>query len=263
MSVGKQEESSIKESIQTAMPSGALEESPSATSIIASEPTAAGTDDAATKTKVIKPTSLSSTEESYLTPHNLKSGPHVSYMVRRETHSSRAITSVFVALLLLAALAYMATEGILGMMGKPPLLASWTTMIHTVVMLPMGVDQPVLISLGALLIVVGLFLLAKAVLPGPLGRHSIEDKRAAYIVDDAVIASAVSKVTREEAGLGQGQVTTQVSRRALIATVTPTSGIPLNGETLQKALSPKVKRYNLRPDPKVHIHVRTTGAVSK
>lgn len=51
-----------------------------------------------------------------------KSGSYVSYLVRRETHSSRALISVILALLLMAGLGYLATEGVLAALDRPPLL---------------------------------------------------------------------------------------------------------------------------------------------
>lgn len=207
--------------------------------------------------------SLTPQEELRLDPSNLKPGPYVSYMTRRETHSSRAITSVIVAIVVIALMTYLVIEGILGMLGKKPLLFSWSEMVSNLVKLPDTVLQPALIIIGIVLVLLGLFLLAKAFFPGPLARHVITDKRAAYIIDDAVIASAISRLTREEAGLGQGQVSTEIKRRSIKATVTPTSGIPLSAEQIQRALNPEVKSYHLRPDPKLNVSIRNTGVVSK
>lgn len=207
--------------------------------------------------------SLSEQEKLRLDSQNLNAGPHVSYMVRRETHSSRAVTSIIVAILLLAGFIYLVIEGILGMLGKKPLLMSWSDMADNIANLPKTIILGALIALAVVLIIIGLILLAKALLPGALGRHSLEDKRVAYIVDDAVIASAVSRVTRREAGLAQGQVSTRVDRKSMTVDVTPTSGIPVDGETIKRALVPEVGRYGLKPDPKIQVHVQRSGAVSK
>lgn len=206
--------------------------------------------------------SLSKQEELRLDPENLKPGPYVSYMTRRETHSSRAVTSVIVALITLALMAYVATEGILGMLGKKPLLLSWSEMVDYLVKYPDPVLPAALIIIGIVLALVGLLLLVKALRPGPLGRHAITDQRSAYIIDDAVVASAISRNIRENAGLGQGQVSTEVRRRSLTAMVTPTSGIPLSAEEIERTLVPEVKSYNLSPDPKVNVNISEKGVVS-
>lgn len=207
--------------------------------------------------------SLTEQEELKLDPQNLKPGPYVPYMVRRETHSSRALTSVIVALITIGFMAYLATEGILGMLDKKPLLMSWSQMVDNLVKYPDPLIPSALIVIGILLALIGLFLWAKALLPGPLARHAIEDQRSAYIIDDAVIASALSRITREDAGLSQGQVTTEVKRRQLTTMVTPTSGIPLSGDEIQQNLEPELKSYNLKPAPQLKVIIRDTGVVTK
>ena len=42
-----------------------------------------------------------------------KSGPFVSYLVRRQTHSSRAFSSIVLAIIIIAVLGFLATEGVL------------------------------------------------------------------------------------------------------------------------------------------------------
>lgn len=207
--------------------------------------------------------SLSQQEELRLDPSNLKTGPHVSYMTRRETHSSRAITSVVVATVTLALMVYLATEGILGILNKKPLLMSWSQMVDYVVKYPDPILPSALIIIAIILALIGLFLIAKALLPGPLGRHAIKDHRSAYIIDDAVIASAISRITREEAALGQGQVTTEVRQRLVRTMVTPTSGIPLSAEGIQQSLEPQLHSYHLKPEPKLTVAIRDTGKVVK
>lgn len=207
--------------------------------------------------------SLSHEEQVRLDPDNLKPGPYVGYMVRRETHSSRAILSIVIAIITLALMIYLLIEGILGMLGKKPLLLSWSQMAHNVSRLPQGIHYAALLAIAVAFLVLGLFLLAKAFLPGPLNRHSIDDKRGAYIVDDAVIASAISHATRKEAGLDKDQVSTEVRRRTITTTVTPTSGIPLDSRSIQTSIEPTMQQYNLRPQPKLYVKIREAGVVNK
>lgn len=197
------------------------------------------------------------------TPQSSSSGPHISYMVRRETHSSRATVSVIVAIVTIAAMVYIAIEGIMGMLGYSPLLVSWTQMVEFVASLPDHLDTVALIATGAGIAIIGLILVLKAITPGPLSRHSLTDNRSAYVIDDAVIASAISREAREYAGLGDGQVTTSVGRKKVRVTLVPTSGIPLNIGDITAQLQEKVDAFNLKPELSVKVVATQRGVVAK
>lgn len=189
-------------------------------------------------------------------------GPHVPYLVRRETHSSRALASTVMALLAIAVLIYLAVEGIFQMMGHKALLARPTAIWHAILSLPEKMT-PLAIGIGVGLVILGLVFLAKAIVPGALGRHALADERAAYIVDDSMIASAVSRAVRERANLPAGQVTTSVSRGSLDVTAQPTSGLPLDQADLQAFTSERVNSYNLEPAVRTTVRIATEGQVAK
>lgn len=193
----------------------------------------------------------------------MSKGPHIDYMVRRETHSSRAISAVIVSLLIIAGLVYLIVEAILALSGKEPLLATWTTMVTEMTKLPDNVHVVVLVLIGIVLALFGLILLGKAIAPGTLGRHSIDDERSAYVVDDGVIAAAVSAQARDFAGVQQGQVSTSVGQKDITVTLTPTSGIPQDANALEKKLTDVVNTYNLSPKPTVDVTLTDKGVVAK
>lgn len=192
-----------------------------------------------------------------------KSGPYVSYLVRRETHSSRALISVIVALLLMAGLGYLATEGVLAALGRPPLLATPQDLWEQAPAALQEKYRPLVIIVGIVLGLFGLGLLAKAILPGTLSKHALKDERAAYVADDSVIASGISRLMREEAGLPQGTVSTAVSKRRSLSTITPTTGRPIDQEQMLKAAKDEAASWQLQPRLKTAIKVSQEGRLEK
>lgn len=192
-----------------------------------------------------------------------KSGPYVSYLVRRETHSSRALISVIVALLLMAGLGYLATEGVLATSGRPPLLATPQDLWEQAPAALQEKYRPLVIIVGIVLGLFGLGLLAKAILPGTLSKHALKDDRAAYVADDSVIASGISRLMREDAGLPQGTVSTAVSKRHSLSTITPTTGRPIDQEQMLKLAKDEAASWQLQPRLKTAIKVSQEGRLEK
>ena len=192
-----------------------------------------------------------------------KSGPYVSYLVRRETHSSRALISVIVALLLMAGLGYLATEGVLAALGRPPLLATPQDLWEQAPAALQEKYRPLVIIVGIVLGLLGLGLLAKAILPGTLSKHALKDDRAAYVADDSVIASGISRLMREDAGLPQGTVSTAVSKRRSLSTITPTTGRPIDQEQMLKLAKDEAASWQLQPRLKTAIKVSQEGRLEK
>ena len=192
-----------------------------------------------------------------------KSGPYVSYLVRRETHSSRALISVIVALLLMAGLGYLATEGVLAALGRPPLLATPQDLWENAPAALQEKYRPLVIIVGIVLGLFGLGLLAKAILPGTLSKHALKDERVAYVADDSVIASGISRLMREEAGLPQGTVSTAVSKRRSLSTITPTTGRPIDQEQMLKLAKDEAASWQLQPRLKTAIKVSQEGRLEK
>lgn len=192
-----------------------------------------------------------------------KSGPYVSYLVRRETHSSRALISVILALLLMAGLGYLATEGVLAALDRPPLLATPQDLWEQAPAALQEKSRPLVIIVGAIVAIFGLLLLAKAILPGTLSKHALRDERAAYVADDSVIASGISRLVREDAGLPQGTVSTAVSKRRSLSTITPSTGRPIDQEQMLKLTKDEVTSWQLQPRLKTAVKVTIEGRLEK
>ena len=188
---------------------------------------------------------------------------YVSYLVRRETHSSRALISVILALLLIAGIGYLAAEGVLSALGRPPLLAAPQDLWEQAPVALQEKSRPLVIIVGAVLGLFGLGLLGKAILPGSLSKHALQDERAAYVADDAVIAASISRLVREEAELPQGTVSTAVSKRRSLSTITPTTGRPLDQEQMQQVATAEIASWQLRPRLKTAVKVNSEGRLEK
>lgn len=188
---------------------------------------------------------------------------YVSYLVRRETHSSRALISVILALLLIAGIGYLAAEGVLSALGRPPLLAAPQDLWEQAPVALQEKSRPLVIIVGAVLGLFGLGLLAKAILPGSLSKHALRDERAAYVADDSVIASGISRLVREEAGLPQGTVSTAVSKRRSLSTITPSTGRPLDQGQMTQFTKDEVTSWNLQPRLKTTVKVAPEGRLEK
>jgi hypothetical protein len=175
-------------------------------------------------------------------------------LIRRETHSSRAGLSIAVALVLLAVFLWLGTESVLALLGLAPLLASPWQLASATVTAAGAVDRGELIAACTAAAVLGLTLLVAALKGGRKGRRAIAADRAAVVVDDQVIAAAVSRQVQRAAKLAPEQVSTTVSRSRVQVMVTPTSGAPLDRDTLAAAAATEIDAC--RPVRKVTTDVR-------
>ncbi|KSU76635.1 hypothetical protein GA0061083_2011 [Pseudarthrobacter enclensis] len=175
-------------------------------------------------------------------------------LIRRETHSSRAGLSIAVALVLLAVFLWLGTESVLALLGLAPLLASPWQLASATVTASGAVDRGELTAAGTAAAVLGLTLLVAALKGGRKGRRGIAADRAAVVVDDQVIAAAVSRQVQRAAKLAPEQVSTTVSRSRVQVMVTPTSGAPLDRDTVATAAATEIDAC--RPVRKVTTDVR-------
>lgn len=186
---------------------------------------------------------------------------HTRRLLRRETHSSRAVASVSTAVVLLTGLAWLGTEAVLSVMNQPPLIISPPALLERAAALPNSVLPWGLALAGLALALLGLVFLLLALTPGTKPLHVVGRDRSAVVVDAEVIAAAVSRRTRQEAGLDPDQVATRVDRRRVTVDVRPTSGSPLDETLIRAAVEDELSGYGIRPEPGVRINIRHEGAL--
>ena len=182
-------------------------------------------------------------------------------ILKRETHSSRATASIIAAVLVIALCVYALLETAVRAVGQPPWLVDPQTAAEQVVALPNGVPPLLLGVVGAVLVMAGLFFFLNAVLPGRRARHILRDRRAAVVVDDEVIASALARRARLAANVSQEQVMVTVSRQQVDVNVRPTSGVPLSRDAVLAAVQDELREMGLTPAPQARINVASTGVV--
>ncbi|WP_354185560.1 DUF6286 domain-containing protein [Arthrobacter sp. UYCu712] len=185
----------------------------------------------------------------------------MEWILKRETSSSRAAAAVIAAVLVIALCGYALLETAVRAIGQPPWLVNPETAAEQVVALPGGVPPLLLGALGAVVIMAGLFFFLNAVLPGRRARHLLRDRRAAVVVDDEVIASALARRARLAANVAQEQVMVIVSQSRVLVNVRPTSGVPLSPDAVQAAVQDELREMGPSPMPEVRINVASAGVI--
>ncbi|MCF3140631.1 hypothetical protein LRQ04_15350 [Paenarthrobacter sp. AR 02] len=184
-------------------------------------------------------------------------------LVRRETHSSRALPSIIVASILLLVFLWLAAESVLWLLNDRPLLASPAHLRQWLVGLPGSTVPAGLTAAGVGVGILGLLLVSVAVGKGRRARRALASDRIATVVDDNVIAAAVSSTSRLAAGLAPGQVTTTVGGRSVRVQVRPTSGVSLDLASIKTALDGELAAYALDRQVTGKVRVANEGAVGQ
>jgi Family of unknown function (DUF6286) len=182
-------------------------------------------------------------------------------ILKRETHSSRAVVSIIAAALVVVVCGYALLETGVRAIGQPPWIVDPLTAAERVVALPAGMPPLLLVVTGAVVAMAGLFFFLNAVLPGRRARHLLPDRRAAVVVDDEVIAAALARRARLVANVTQEQVMVIVSRNRVVVNVRPTSGVPLRPDAVLEAVRQELEEMSPSPMPDVRIYVATAGVV--
>ncbi|MCY1247115.1 hypothetical protein D9M72_604110 [compost metagenome] len=102
-----------------------------------------------------------------------------------------------------------------------------------------------------------------AVAPGRRARHALGSGRAAVVADHEVIAAALSRAARRQAGLAPGQVSTTVGSRSVSVTIQPTSGIPVDAGAVKAAVDGELATYALRRRMRSSVRVTTKGVLGQ
>ncbi len=97
-------------------------------------------------------------------------------IARRETHSTRSMPAIVLAVALILVLAWIGTEIVIALLGAPALLVAPVDMFTSAVNL---VEAPagIVAAAGIVVAVIGLALVIVAVSPGRRARHLIESSR--------------------------------------------------------------------------------------
>lgn len=178
-------------------------------------------------------------------------------LARRELHRSRSVAvSVVLALIALGA-AWLGTESVLAAVDARPLLLAPSTMLDA---WRTG-ETPAILGAAAGCAVVGIFAVVVALLPGRLARHRVQDARSVILVEDGVLASAVSRTVSRGSGVAPDRVRTAIGRRRADVLVQPTSGHPLDPAEVQELADRALTELRPLPAIRPRTRVATQGVV--
>ena len=179
---------------------------------------------------------------------------------RRETHSPRSTVAMTLAIIIIAICSYAATEIMLSILSRRPLLITLPHLADALVTLP---EQPGLVvaGLGMVTALIGLILIGAALSPGRQGRHTLASTNTAAIVDDEAIASALARHAASAGNLHPDNVRVTISRRQAIVRVTPVSGLLVDRAAIAAAVETQLRAYSLDNPLRTHIVFRDRAKV--
>lgn len=182
-------------------------------------------------------------------------------ILRRETHRSRATSSVIFAIVLILVLAWQGTEIVLQLIGQPALLVSPDQLATWLAKLPERTTQAGLIAAGAGIVVIGLIVLGIALGSGRKARRVLSSDRGAIVVDDSVVADALARAASTLARVQPEQVFARVSGRKATVDIRPTSGVPVDRDAVQSGLSTEIESWHLAKRFTAAVTINPQGAV--
>lgn len=177
---------------------------------------------------------------------------------RRMLRRSRSVwVSVALAVVALAA-ALVLVELVLAALGlPPPLLMPLDGLALQVA--GGGVVGVVVAAVAALLAALCLW---GALSPGRTGRRIIATERMPVVVDDAIIAGALSRGASGRARVSPSQVNTRISRRRADVAITPSTGFAVPADEVQRAEGAALAALALTPPVTVHVRVDQRGVIA-
>jgi hypothetical protein len=200
-----------------------------------------------------------------MTRHQEDKPPDMNRILRRETHSSRAVIATAAAVLVIIFAAYGLLEAGVHAIGQPAWLIEPQVAAERLVALPAGIPPLLLGAIGAVLAMFGLVFFLNGILPGRRARHLLAAGRnaggPAVVVDDEVIASSLARRARLAANVTPEQVMVVVSQRQVVVNVRPTSGVPVERDAVLSAVESELAAMSLDPSPGVHVNVAPSGVI--
>jgi hypothetical protein len=196
------------------------------------------------------------------TPEERRSSTPEVYrrVVRRELHSPRSFAAILVAVLAIIALAWLGTECVLAAAGRPPLLMTPAQMATGITGLG-SVASGTLVAAGVALALLGLVLLLVAFTPGRRPRHLIDDERAAIVVNNEVIASAIVREAARAGSVDPDRTVASVGNRTATVRITPTSGTDVDRAAIIRAVDDRLAGFHLSPALSTRVQVDRSGKV--
>ncbi|MDP9026668.1 MAG: hypothetical protein M3N46_03820 [Actinomycetota bacterium] len=178
-------------------------------------------------------------------------------LVRRELHHSRSTAVVVALVLVIVAAGYLGTETVLAMIARPALLLNPDAMVGAVSRTAAW-SVPAAIALAVL----GLMAIVSALTSGRRSRHRLADDRIAVVVDDDVLAGALSRRVATAGSVARDQARTEVAPRSAVVRVVPNSGFSINPEIVSAAARDAAAELAPIPRLRTRVVVAESGVLS-
>lgn len=179
---------------------------------------------------------------------------------RRELHSPRSAAAISVAIVVIAICGWLGTEIVLLLIGQPPLLVTPAGLAAAVTAVS-TVPASLLVVIALACALLGIVLLVIAITPGRRARHLIDSERTVTVVDDEVIASALAGRAARVGGIDPDSTRVSISRRLATVHLVPTSGQPVQRDSVQQAVRDQLDGLHLRPTLQARVEVAVGGKV--
>ncbi len=177
---------------------------------------------------------------------------------RRMRHRSRSV-AVSIALWVAALpLAYLAVEAVLELVGAPALWQRPVDVLGTIT----GAEA-IRYAVAGAAILAAVILLVLAFAPGRLSRHELADERMLVIVDDEVLAGALSRAAATAAGVPRDRISTSVGARSAEVTVRPTSGFGIARDDVAAAAERELERLAPSPPVRQKVRIEAAGVIAR
>ena len=177
-------------------------------------------------------------------------------IARRLTHRSRSASAAVVAVVVALAGLYAATEIALERLGRPALLVAPSDALASAT----RGDAWVLPAAGGAALA-ALVLLILAFAPGRRARHVLADDRMTVVADDVVLAGSLRRSAATAAGLKRERVRASVGRRVADLHLTPTSGLPVDRESVDARAAELLAALRPHPAVRARVAVAESGVV--
>jgi hypothetical protein len=187
--------------------------------------------------------------------------PPYRRILRRETHSPRSGFAIALAVVLILVLAWIGTESVLALLGRPALLVAPEDSLGSVLGLPTLITSSGIIGAGSAVAVIGLLIVLVALLPGRRARHTGVVGRTAVVVDNVVVASALARVASRTANIDPDQVVVTIGHRAVDVNVRPSSGFPVDDARVLTAVQEALITFELTPPLRAKVTIEQKGVV--
>lgn len=184
--------------------------------------------------------------------------PVAQRIIRRETHRSRSIPASLSAVVVIVVLVWLATEIVLQLMGRSPLLVSVPSLFDWGVQMHPWWQM----LAGGLFAILGLMMLIASLAPGRRARRVLSGDRIWAVVSDDVIADLLAKRAALAGSVSPEDVRVRVSRRHALVEITPALGQVVDPEAVTRRLDDTVTDAHLDPTLQVRTRVQPARKVS-